>query len=128
MRALVDTCAFLWMLTNSGNISPKARSVLADPDNELFFSAASGWEMAIKVRLGRLVLEGDIERLIPEQMHKLSIHPLPVVHAHALRTASLKPHHRDPFDRLLIAQAQIENLPIVTPDFVFRKYGIALIW
>lgn len=128
MKVLVDTCAFLWMVTNSRNISSRARDILADPENELYFSAASCWEIAIKVRQGKLIFEGDIERLIPEQLHKLSIRPLAVLPAHALHTSSLKPHHRDPFDRLLIAQSQIEKLPILTPDPFFRPYGVRLIW
>ena len=128
MKALLDTCAFLWMITDSADLSPKARDIVADPENDLYLSAASCWEIAIKAGLGRIRFKGNPEQIIPEEMQKLSIRPVSVLHSHALRTANLKPHHRDPFDRILIAQSEIERLPILTPDALFRPYGVRLIW
>jgi PIN domain nuclease of toxin-antitoxin system len=128
MRLLVDTHCWLWMLVSPARLADRARELLADPENELLLSAASAWEIAIKYALGKLTLSAAPQVLIPELMARSGVTPLPVVHAHALHVASLPPHHRDPFDRLLAAQAQLERCPIVTRDRVFRKYGVTVVW
>jgi PIN domain nuclease of toxin-antitoxin system len=124
---LLDTCTFLWMLGDEERLGRKAREVIGDPVRRLYLSAASSWEIAIKVRLGKLVLP-EPQVLVPAQMARNAIEALPVQHHHALATAALEPHHRDPFDRLLIAQARLERLTLLTPDPAFVPYGIKLLW
>jgi len=128
VRLLLDTHAFLWWVGDDLRLSRAARRAIADAKNECLLSAASGWEIAIKVRLGKLGLSGKIERFIPEQMTANSIRELPIEIRHATRVASLPFHHRDPFDRLLAAQALTEELAIVSRDAIFKEYGITRIW
>lgn len=109
-------------------LSRRARELIADGANQLFFSAASGWEIAIKAQLGRLQLTNTPARFIPEQLAVNAIEVLPVQLSHALRVFSLPPHHRDPFDRLLVAQAQLEVLPILTADPQLARYAVRVIW
>ncbi len=106
MRALLDTHAFLWWTTDDPRLSSRARRIIADGRNRLFFSAAGGWEIAIKAQLGRLRLPSDPERFIPEEMQRNAIESLPIQMRHALHVHTLPRHHRDPFDRLLVAQSQ----------------------
>ena len=103
MRALLDTHAFLWWVTDDAHLSSRARAIIADGDNELFLSAASGWEMAIKTRLGKLHLPDNPASFVFEQLRINAIEPLAVQMTHALRVYSLPGHHRDPFDRILVA-------------------------
>lgn len=128
MRALLDTHAFLWWITNDPRLSRKVHEIISDSENELFLSVASGWEMAIKVGLGRLQLPPKLEHFILEQMALNAIESLPVQMSHALHVYKLPAHHRDPFDRMLIAQAQLENLPILTVDPQIARYSVKVIW
>ena len=128
MRALLDTHTFIWWITDDPRLSPRVREIIGNGKNELFLSAASGWEMAIKAKLGRLQLPDSLERFIPEQMALNAIESLPVQMSHALHVYKLPTHHRDPFDRLLIAQAQLENLPILTVDPQISRYPVKVIW
>lgn len=128
MRVLMDTHAFLWWVDDSSALSRKARSTIANPDNECLLSLASCWEMAIKSRLGKLRLASPIEHFIPEQMAANNVRQLEIEFRHLAKIATLAFHHRDPFDRLLAAQALVEKCPIVTADNVFRKYGVTRIW
>jgi len=128
MRALLDTHAFLWWITDDPRLSRRAREIIADGANRLFLSAVSGWEIAIKAGLGRLVLEGDPGVFVIEQMAANAIEDLPIFMGHVLRVYDLPPHHRDPFDRLLVAQAQMENLPIVTADPRISLYDVEVLW
>lgn len=128
MKALLDTHVFLWWITTDPRLSKRAREIISNGRNELFLSAASGWEMAIKTNLGRLQLPGDLERFIPEQLALNAIESLPVQMSHALHVYNLPNYHRDPFDRLLIAQAQLENLPILTVDPQIARYPVKIIW
>jgi PIN domain nuclease of toxin-antitoxin system len=128
MRFLLDTCAFLWMLVDDPRLGQHARSLILDPDSELLLSAASAWEMAIKERLGKLILPQPLATLVPAQLKRNMIEPLAVSHEHALATATLPPYHRDPFDRLLIAQARIERVAILTPDEAFSPYDVSVAW
>jgi PIN domain nuclease of toxin-antitoxin system len=105
-------------------LSPRARVLVESVDNELFLSAASAWGIAIKHALGKLHLPEPPDRYVPSRMSALRIIPLPIEHAHALRVATLPSHHRDPFDRLLVAQAQVERLPILTADTIFARYDV----
>ncbi len=128
MRALLDTCTFLWWISDDPRLSPHVREVISSGDNELFLSAASGWEMAIKAALGKLSSPGDFKSFILEQLHVNGIDSLPVEMPHALYVSTLPAIHRDPFDRLLIAQAQLENLPILTSDPQISRYDVEIIW
>ncbi|CAD7774758.1 MAG: PIN domain protein [Candidatus Methanoperedenaceae archaeon GB37] len=128
MRVLLDTHTFLWWISNDTRLSSRAREVISNGNNELLLSAASGWEIAIKVRLGRLQLPYEPERFIPEQLVINAIQSLPIKISHALHTYSLPIYHRDPFDRIIIAQAQLEGLPILTSDPQIAKYKVEIIW
>jgi PIN domain nuclease of toxin-antitoxin system len=128
LRLLLDTHVFLWWVAADPRLSRRARTAIARGENEVYLSAASGWEMAIKAGLGRLQVADDLERFVPEQMAMNGIGGLPVTFAHALRVHSLPAHHRDPFDRLLVAQAQIEGLAIVTGDPQIAQYGVRTVW
>lgn len=128
MRVLLDTHAFLWWITDDPRLSERARKIIGDGKNRLYLSAASGWEVAIKAALGRLKLPDAPERFIPEQLALNAIETLPVRMSHALHIYSLPRHHRDPFDRLLVAQAQLEKLPILTADTQIARYPVEVIW
>jgi PIN domain nuclease of toxin-antitoxin system len=123
-RFLVDTHALLWWLVDDPALSSSAREVIADPANELLVSSASLWEIAIKRSLGKLEAPDDL----PDQVVAEGFAWLPVSAEHGWRVRGLPFHHRDPFDRLLIAQAQAEQLPIVTADARFRDYAIDVRW
>lgn len=128
MRLLLDTHAFLWWVGGSSELSRRAHAAIADPGNECFLSLGSCWEMAIELSLGKLKLDEPLETFVPEQMSANRFSLLEVGFRHVARVASLPFHHRDPFDRLLVAQALEENLPIVTSDIVFAKYRAKRIW
>jgi PIN domain nuclease of toxin-antitoxin system len=127
MRILVDTQCWLWMSSSPDRLSVRAREVVEDTANELLFSAASAWEIAIKHALGKLRLPEPPQRYVPSRVETLRTRPLDIDQSHALRVAILPPHHRDPFDRLLVAQAQIEDIPILTADPVFALYHVAVL-
>jgi PIN domain nuclease of toxin-antitoxin system len=122
MRLLLDTQVWLWMVVAPDRLSAAARRLVSSEENELVLSAASAWEIAIKHALGKLTLPGDPAALVPEWMARTGVTPLPVLHRHALRVASLPPHHHDPFDRLLVAQAQTEQLTVLTADRQLERY------
>jgi len=128
MICLLDTHTFLWWITNSESISDRAREVIRDGRNTLFLSAASGWEIAIKAGLGRIDLKDSPEKVIPEQMLLNGIQGLPVQMSHALHVHALPQHHRDPFDRILVAQSRLEEIPIITSDPKITKYNVEIIW
>jgi len=128
MKALLDTHAFLWWITDDQRLSSRVREIIADKANEILFSAASAWEIAIKTGLGRLQLPADPEIFISEQLELNAIEALPVRIGHALHVYQLPSYHRDPFDRLLIAQAQLEKLPILTADPQISRYPVEVIW
>lgn len=128
MRALLDTHAFLWWITDDPRLPPRVRGIIGDGENKLYLSAASGWEMAIKARIGKLELPGSLESFISEQLAANEIIPLPVQMIHALHVYNLPEYHRDPFDRLLIAQGMLENLYILTADQEIARYPVKTIW
>ena len=127
MTLLLDTHVWLWMLTAPHRLSGAARQLVEDESTNLLLSAASSWEIAIKYALGRLPLPEPPELYVPERMHTTGVDALPVMHAHALRVSVLEPYHRDPFDRLLVAQSQVEGIPLLTADPVFGRYGIEVV-
>ena len=128
MRFLLDTHTFLWWITDDPHLSKVAREVISDPENDIFLSAASGWEMAIKTQLGKLQLPDHFEQFIADQLFQNSITPLPVMMSHALRVKELPLHHRDPFDRILVVQSQMEKIPLVTIDPAFAAYDVEIVW
>ena len=128
MRLLLDTHCWLWMLAAPERFSASALALLEDRRNELLLSAASSWEIAIKYALGRLPLPAPPAEYVPQRMRSSGVLALAVEHAHALRVAALPPHHADPFDRLLVAQAILEGLPILTVDRQLEAYGVELVW
>jgi PIN domain nuclease of toxin-antitoxin system len=123
-RFLVDTHALLLWLTDDPALSTTARDALADPANEPFVSTASVWEIAIKRALGKLSAPDDL----PDRIADEGFSWLPVSAAHAWQVHELPPHHRDPFDRLLVAQARLERLPIVSADSRFNNYEVKIVW
>ena len=127
MRVLLDTHAFLWGITDDPRLSLRARDAIADA-TERFLSIASCWEMAIKVSRRRLTLPKPIELLIPEQLGLNQFRLLQIDLDDVSRVATLPLHHRDPFDRLLAAQALSDDLTLVSIDPVFRKYGVKRVW
>lgn len=127
MKVLVDTQCWLWMSASPERLSSRARAVVQTTANELYLSAASAWEIAIKHALGKLRLPETPERFVPSRVDALRMWPLSIELNHALRVAALPPHHRDPFDRMLVAQAQLEGLPILTADPVFGRYDVDVI-
>jgi PIN domain nuclease of toxin-antitoxin system len=124
---LLDTHAWIWMTTAPERFSRKARSYVTDDSNEFWLSAASAWEISIKWALGKLVLPSLPSQFVPEQLAITKTYPLAIQHSHALRVADLPRIHNDPFDRMLIAQAQIERVPILTGDPQFKPYKVDLI-
>lgn len=128
MKFLLDTHAWLWLLTSPERLGSATTALVADQTHDLILSAASSWEIAIKYRLGKLPLPSPPTRYIPERMRVFGIDPLPITHMHTLRVAELPDHHSDPFDRLLIAQAQLDGLTILTSDQMFAKYDVPVHW
>lgn len=119
---LLDTHVLLWWLAEPERLSAEARRIITDGANALYFSAAGAWEMAIKRTLGRLEYPGSLQEVLAENR----IEPLPVTVAHALAVSDLPLHHRDPFDRIQIAQSRLEALAIITRDPEFTAYGVPL--
>jgi PIN domain nuclease of toxin-antitoxin system len=127
MTLLRDTHAFLWFAAGDARLSRPARRAIERRGAELWLSAASVWEMAIKSRLGHLTLPASVADYVDDKI-AAGLQVLEVAAAHAAAVEGLPFHHRDPFDRLLVAQARLEQLPLVTADAVFGRYGVRTIW
>lgn len=128
MRALLDTQAFLWWDLDDQRLSAAVKEIVQSAGSEIFLSAASAWEIAIKVGRRRLELPEPVDSYIPARVAEYRFKALPIGLEHALRVATLPHLHGDPFDRLLVAQAQIEGLPIITLDPVIGQYDVETIW
>ena len=126
MKALLDTHVFLWLQTEPERLGPY-RKLVEDVRNERLVSAVTSWEIAIKWGLGRLPLPEPPGRWMPGRMRAIGATAVPVEHAHALAVADLPSHHRDPFDRLLVAQAQVLDVPLLSADPAFRRYDVELL-
>lgn len=128
MKLLLDTHSFLWWITDDPQISDKALELIGGSQNNLYWSAASSWEVAIKYALGRLPLPDSPAIFLPTELGKNRIETLPIVDTHAFQAGQLPRHHRDPFDRMLVAQAQVETLGIISNDPKIRFYDIEVYW
>jgi len=128
VRLLLDTHVFLWATAEPERLNPRTRRLLERRENELLLSAVSAWEIAIKFGLGKLTLPLPPAEYVPSRMALLGLAPLLIDHSHALKVAGLPAHHRDPFDRLLVAQAMLERVALVTADPLLKPYGIKIMW
>lgn len=129
MKVLLDTHVFLWWIGDDPSLSNTARQVIADAESEVFVSAVSVWEMAIKARTGKLnVFSGDIEQFIDQHIRENEFHPLPITLRHSARVHALSNHHRDPFDQMLVVQSQVEKMPIISADKMIHSYPVDIIW
>ena len=126
MNILLDTHTLLWALTDEAKLSERVRKLL--PNADTWFSVASLWEILIKARIGKMPLPQPTGPFIMSKLRDNGVRVLPVTADHVLRIESLPGHHRDPFDRMLIAQSLEEKLPLVSSDTVFERYGVQLIW
>lgn len=127
MRVLLDTQVWLWAQAFPERLNDRAAEILRDPNADRLLSAVSSLEIAIKFALGRLELPEPPTRYVPSRMRLGAVSALAVEHAHALRVSELPNHHRDPFDRLLVAQAQLERLPVLTADRQFAAYDVEVL-
>ena len=128
MRVLLDTHTFLWWVEGSSRLSSRARELIRDSENEVYLSAVTAWEIAIKAKVSKLEAVADPERYVPEQMALDNFLELPITVRHALHVYALPLYHRDPVDRLLVVQSQLEDLPIVTCDQRIARYDVEVIW
>ena len=128
MRILLDTHVFLWWISDSPRLSAFAREAIADERNEVVFSVVSGWEIVIKAGVGKLELPDTPEKFLTEQISRNDVEVLPMYLRHALRVRALPDHHRDPFDRLLVAQAAVEGVPLVSADPEVSRYPVEALW
>ncbi len=129
MRYLLDTHAFLWWILDDPRLSPRAREIISDPQTTVFFSVVSAWEIAIKARLGRIKFTTKpLDRFLQEQLQVNNFHVLPVLLHHVFREHTLPPLHRDPFDRMLIAQTLEERLTLITADAQIKAYNVPVVW
>lgn len=128
MRLLIDSHALIWFVDQHQQLSPASHAAMSDPSNELLLSAGSIWEIAIKISLGKLALTEPYLPWMTQALSDLAITLLPITVEHADAQASLPKHHSDPFDRLIVAQAIVEEVSIVSADARMDAYGIARLW
>ncbi len=128
MNVLLDTHTFLWGILDDPQMSVRARDVIGDGTHDVFLSAASAWEIAIKARLGRIRLSEDPERLIPDQVSANGFRLLPIHLRHALKVHALPDVHGDPFDRMLVAQAMVEDMALLSADSHLTRYPVTVLW
>jgi PIN domain nuclease of toxin-antitoxin system len=127
-RTIIDTECWLWWHLSPERLGGRALALIEERRAPLLFSAASSWEIAIKVGLGKLGLPAAVDRFIPEQLAEDGVEALPIAHAHALGVASLPNHHSDPFDRLLVSQAILERCALLTADAQLIDYDVEIVW
>ncbi len=128
MKVLLDTHTFLWWVADDPQISVTAKNIIANPDNDIYLSVVSAWEIIIKVGTGKLSLSEPPEIYIPTRIASNQFEVLPVQISHILEINSLPSLHKDPFDRLLIAQSLVENFPLITVDSAIAQYPVQTIW
>jgi PIN domain nuclease of toxin-antitoxin system len=128
MKVLLDTCTFLWVLSGAPQLSGRAADIVRQPDNEIFLSAASAWEISVKHSAGKLLLPERPERFVPAMREERGIVALAIDEESALHASRLALLHRDPFDRLLVAQAIVHGMTILTPDPIISQYPARTMW
>jgi PIN domain nuclease of toxin-antitoxin system len=128
VKYLLDAVTWLWSIDSVEKINDRSREILENGQEEIYFSAATAWEVSIKARLGKLHLPAPPAQCIPAFMAKQGLRPLPVTHLHAVGVYDLPLHHQDPFDRLIIAQAIAEQMTLLTADRAFGKYPVDVVW
>jgi PIN domain nuclease of toxin-antitoxin system len=128
LRALLDTHALIWWLSDDPSLSQTIRGIIADTDNTLVVSAASAWELAIKYQQGKLRKVADLVSDFSGRIDREGFQLLPISAEHGIRAGLLPGPHKDPFDRMLIAQSQAESMPIITNEAVFEAYGVRRLW
>ena len=128
MRLLLDTHIFLWFINGDRQLNTRSRTIIEDDTNEKLISIANVWEIAIKVSTGKLKITPNFEQGVFLQIELNAFEILPIATAHLAEVARLPFHHRDPFDRLLIAQSKAENIPLISADGAFDAYGIQRLW
>jgi PIN domain nuclease of toxin-antitoxin system len=128
MKLLLDTCTFLWIAADAPALSAKARELFREPENEVYLSAASTWEMAVKYSLGKLPLPEAPAQFVPATREHHAIDALSIDEESVLHAARLPELHRDPFDRLLVGQAIVHGLTVLTPDPLIAQYSVRVIW
>lgn len=128
MKLLLDTHVFLWWILDAPNLSAQAREMCEDGNNQLMLSVGSAWEIAIKSNLGKISLPDSMEKFLPAELEKNAIELLTINLAHVMHIEKLPKHHRDPLDRLLVAQAQVEKIPILSCDSFIQRYEVETIW
>lgn len=128
MKLLLDTCAFLWVVTGSAELSPRARDAFQSPANEVYLSPVSAWEIAVKHALGRLPLTDPPDQLVPAQRRAHRIDELPLTEDAVLYLPKLPDWHKDPFDRMLVCQALASGLTLLTPDPELARYPVRTLW
>lgn len=128
MKLLLDTCTFLWTITGPANLPPRIVALIRAPENDVYLSTASAWEISLKYRLGRLPLPEHPQRLVPAERDAHRIEPLPIDEESALHISRLPDLHRDPFDRVLVSQAIVHGLTILTPDRLVTQYPARTMW
>ena len=127
MRYLLDTNVFLWSLAAKNKLNSKALAVLSSSASQIYFSAASSWEISIKHALGKIQLPAPPSEFIPQVIREMGFVHLDVTSVHALAAGELPPHHRDPFDRMLISQARAEDLLLLTADRTLKQYDVEVL-
>lgn len=128
MNLLLDTCTFLWIVAGSDGLSKQSRELFADPENEVYLSSVSTWEIVVKHGLGRLPLPETPQKFIPKYRELHGIQPLPLDESAVLQLPLLPDRHKDPFDRMLICQAIAHGLAILTPDSQISQYPVRTVW
>ena len=128
MKYLLDTHAFLWWVGDDPSLSEKARTIISDGGNEIYLSAVSVWEIAIKSRLGRLEMAEGLEAFMDRHIRENSFQPLPITLTHSAKVQSLSNHHRDPFDQMLVAQSMVEEMPVISVDRMIGTYDVKVVW
>ncbi|MEL6438655.1 MAG: type II toxin-antitoxin system VapC family toxin [Cyanobacteria bacterium J06621_8] len=128
MRLLLDTCCWLWWLSDTKKLSQQQLNALINRQNQLFLSSATLWELSIKVNNGKISIPQPLNKLVTKECPQDNIKILEIKPIHAINAGNLPLHHKDPFDRMIITQAMIENLIVVTSDVIFQKYDVSVLF
>lgn len=128
MKYLLDTHTFMWWDSNSTELSQAVYDIISDSKNQIYLSTVSTWEMTIKVQIGKLSLKDDLSKIVAKQIKDNGFLILPIELSHTLKVGELPLHHKDPFDRLLIAQSLIEGTTLLSKDAVFQNYSATVLW